>query len=147
MLVVLLCAFFTSYVRNASTLSVSLDGDHCDIKTGSGKAVIRISDVSKICFLDTLRGWKYIIFYTEHKSFCITNMLFSDKEFMNIRSMMSDWLSAIGKADLIYSDSVTKVGLTRNKKLPPYIYEGIWGCVFAYCCIFVMLIVVCITFV
>ncbi len=141
--VVLLCAIFTSYVRNASTLSISLDGDHCDIKTGSEKAVILITDIKTICFLDTLRGWKYIIIYTEHKSFCITNMMFSDTEFMNVRSNMSGWLSSIGKGALIYTDSVTEVALTRNKKLPPYIYNGIWSCVFIYSCIFVILVVVC----
>jgi hypothetical protein len=142
-LVLWACAVLASYARNAAALNVTLDKDLVSITTGNGAAVVSIADITKICFLDTLRGWMYIVIYTNTGYHVISNMMYSDKEFQNIRAQFSAWFSGIGKPDLIYIDGVTSVGLTRNKKLPPFIYIGLWKPALVYALILTVVIAFC----
>jgi len=134
--IVSLCAFFTSYALNAATLRALFDQNNINIKTGYQSIVIPLSSVVKICYLDTFpqagRGWMYIIIYTDRDIYTITNMMYFDKEFAQIRAHLRAWLKEIGKDGLVYEDSVTKITLLRNKKLPPFIYRGMWRSMLGY---------------
>lgn len=125
-------AFVTSYVRNAATLSLVIDRDTVRLRTGAAAMSVPTPDIDKICFLDTLKGWMYIIIYSGGNTYTMSNMMFFDKEFTEIRDDISAFFKKIGRPDVVYSDSVTSVGWTRNRKLPPFIYAGIWKCILAY---------------
>jgi hypothetical protein len=88
----------------------------------------------------------YIIFYTESRSFVVSNLMFFDNEFYRIRECITDWFLELSKVDVIYSEKVDKVRLKRNKNLPPYYYSGLWWHILSYGLLMAVIMTACLIF-
>ena len=141
--VVWTCAVFTSYMRNAAAVTILIDEHNINIKTWNDDSAIKISDIEIIYFLNSVRGWMYIAFYTESRPYAVSNLMYFDNQFEDMKSRVSNHFARIGKADLICSGEVSRLGIARNKKLPPFIYSGIWKCISAYSLILIAITVSC----
>jgi hypothetical protein len=125
MAIVCLSSFLICYASNAASLEVLFDRENMEVRTGRQNFKINISEIGKISFVSTQRGWMYI-FVTCTDSFVITNLMYFDYEFAKMKESLVGLLSDLGKRELAENVDIYANGTTLSKNLRTFFYSGIW---------------------
>ena len=124
-----LFSFLTAYMANVFIFSITLHENNFSFRNGNCAITVHLSEVKKICYLDSFKGWMYIIVYTSHGSYKIPNALHFDSQFNTIKDGIADWLARYGAENLVYREQIRadKIGAFRSQQLPFSILKGIWN--------------------
>ena len=88
------CSFVTAYFVGAASFYVRLDDDDITFRTGFEHRSLRAADIIEIRFLDSLRGWTYIVLRSASGEYTLTNLLWYDKSFAQLQDRIRAWRSA-----------------------------------------------------
>lgn len=121
-------SLITAFWANQLVFSIRLEGDRLTFRNGNRHGVVPLATIETIVFLDSLKGWKYVIVHAPHGPYVLPNFLYSDDQFNAITDGMAAWLGRHGLADLVARDQVRpeEIGATGSKKLPFTLLSGLW---------------------
>ncbi|MDR3435430.1 hypothetical protein [Telmatospirillum sp.] len=121
-------SFLTVYIANITILSITFNKNDFSFRNGNRYVSVRLSEIEKICYLNSLKGWMYIIVYTSHGPFTLPNAMYFDSQFDAIKDGIADWLARHGLQDLVYREDVRvdEIGAFGSKQLPFSILQGLW---------------------
>jgi hypothetical protein len=118
----------TAYLANIFVFSITFEKNTFSFRNGNRSASVLLNEIQKICYLDSLKGWMYIIVYTSRGPHTLPNAMYFDGQFNAVKDGIANWLTRHGAENLVYREKVRvgEIGVFGSKQLPFWIFQGMW---------------------
>jgi len=116
-------AFLMAYLLAGFIFTVTFGRGTIAYRDAVARRVIKARDIAEVCFLDSVKGRRYIVIRAGNAVHGVSNMLWSTKDFSRLCDHLQTWRSAGGfsfpiASDITYGHATARDLWFGSRKLP-----------------------------